>query len=80
MIAVLRITKQFKLTGRVATISLEQRRTVKSGKQPFVCQLSFKKSGEPTAEDRSVFITTMRALTHRSIGSVQKLSINFRRQ
>ena len=33
-----------------------------SGTQPFICQLSSKKSRKPTAEDGSLFTTTMRAL------------------
>ena len=45
------------------TIQLEQ--SILSGAQPFGCQLPFKKSGKPTAEDGSLFTTTMRDLTHR---------------
>ena len=36
-----------------------------SGIQPFICHLSSKKSGKLTAEDGSLFTTTVRALTHR---------------
>ena len=39
--------------------------TCRSGTQPFVCQFSSEKSREPTAEDGSLFTTTLRALTHR---------------
>ena len=39
--------------------------SILSGTQPYVCQLSSKKSAKLTAEDESLFTTTMRALTHR---------------
>ena len=39
--------------------------SILSGTQPFDYQLSSKKSGNPTFEDGSLFITTMWALTHR---------------
>lgn len=50
-------------TGHVAIVPLEQ--SILSGTQPFICQLSSKKSGKPTAEDGSFFTKTMRALVHR---------------
>ena len=51
----------FGKTGHVAIVPPEQRRTVNS----VVWQLSSKKAGKSTAEDGSLFTTTMRALTHR---------------
>ena len=54
-------------TGHVANVPLEQRKAVNSEWYTTICllELSSKKSGKPTAEDRSLFTTTMRTLTHR---------------
>ena len=61
------ITYFFGKAWHVAIISLEQWKTGNSEwhTQPFVCQLSSKKSGKPTAKGGSLFTTTMWDLTHR---------------